>query len=63
VARNGNIISASIIRRSGVGVVDRSVQQALDRVRSLPAFPEGAKEAQRTYNINFNLKTKRHLDG
>jgi TonB family protein len=59
VARDGSIISDSITGRSGIPALDKSVQHALDRVRQLPPFPEGAKERERTFIINFNLKAKR----
>jgi len=61
IGRNGSVNSDSIMKRSGVPALDKSVQNALDRVRlrGLPPFPEGAKESQRTYIINFNLKAKR----
>jgi len=61
IGRDGSVNSDSIIKRSGVPALDKSVQNALDRVRlrGLPPFPEGAKESQRTYIINFNLKAKR----
>jgi len=61
VRRDGTVIADPITHRSGVPALDKSVQNALDRVRlrRLPPFPEGAKESQRTYIINFNLKAKR----
>ena len=61
IRRDGTVIADPITHRSGVPALDKSVQNALDRVRlrSLPPFPEGAKESQRTYIINFNLKAKR----
>lgn len=58
VARDGRIISANIVKSSGDAALDKSVRQALDRVRSLPAFPQGAKDAERTFKISFNLKSK-----
>ena len=61
IARDGEVVSDSMVKRSGIPALDKSVQNALDRVRArgLPPFPEGAKEIQRTYIINFNLKAKR----
>jgi outer membrane biosynthesis protein TonB len=61
IRRDGTVILDSIQKRSGVAALDKSVQNALDRVRlrGLPQFPEGAKESQRIYIINFNLKAKR----
>ena len=61
IGNTGKVLSASIIRPSGETVVDRSVQRTLDRVTFIAPFPEGAKEKQRTYTINFNLKAKRGL--
>ena len=61
IARDGRVVLDSIAKRSGNPSLDRSVQNALDRVRELPPFPEGAKDSQRTFIINFNLKAKRLL--
>jgi TonB family protein len=59
IASDGTVLSARIIRPSGDASVDRSVQRTLDRVTYIAPFPEGAKDKQRTYTINFNLKAKR----
>ena len=59
IAKNGDVITARLVKRSGVPALDKSVQRALDKVRFVAPFPEGAKEDQRTFNINFNLKAKR----
>lgn len=61
VARDGRVISSSIIKKSGDAQLDNSVRQALDRVSKLPAFPPGAQDAQRTFRINFELKSKRQF--
>ncbi len=58
IARDGTVISARIVEPSGNATVDRSVRDLLDRVKFIRPFPEGAKEDQRTYKINFNLKAK-----
>ena len=58
IARDGTIISAQIIGRSGDSRVDASVQRAIDRVTEVPPLPD-SKESQRTVTLNFNLKTKR----
>jgi len=58
---DGNVSSAHITRGSGDAQVDRSVQRTLDRVTFIRPFPDGAKDKQRTYIINFNLKAKRGL--
>jgi TonB family protein len=59
IESDGTVLSARIIKPSGDASVDRSVQRTLDRVTFIAPFPEGAKEKQRTYTINFNLKAKR----
>jgi TonB family protein len=61
VAKDGRVISANIIKSSGDSQLDKSVRQALDRVTKLPAFPEGAKDLQRTFRISFELKSKRQF--
>ena len=61
IARDGAVITDAILKRSGIPALDKSVENALNRVRQLPPFPEGAKDAQRTFIINFNLKAKRLL--
>jgi colicin import membrane protein len=61
VARDGSVISAHIIRRSGVSAMDRSIQNVLEAVKYIEAFPEGAKDQQRTFKITFNLEAKRQL--
>ena len=61
IAREGRLVSDRISRGSGAPAMDRSVQMALDRVRagSIRRFPEGAKDRERTFLINFNLQTRR----
>ena len=61
IARNGRVVSQRIVSRSGNSAMDRSVQNALDRVKQqgLPAFPEGARDAEREFTIQFNLKARR----
>jgi TonB family protein len=63
VARNGNITAQQILQPSRVPAVNRSVEEALDRVRlrGLPPFPAESKDLYRTFRINFNLETKREL--
>jgi len=63
VARDGRVLSSQIIRRSGNATMDRSVQRALDKVRDehLPAFPDFIKDLQRSFTIEFNLKTRKLL--
>ena len=59
IRRDGTVLSRQIRRRSGVSAVDASVQKALNRVLNVPKFPDGAKEDQRSFILNFNVKAKR----
>jgi TonB family protein len=59
IASDGTVLSARVIQPSGDASVNRSVQRTLENVTFIHAFPEGAKEKQRTYTIKFDLKAKR----
>ena len=61
IGQDGSVISARILSPSGDSRVDNSVRRTLDRVTFVAPFPEGAKEKERTFIINFNLKAKRLL--
>ena len=61
IGSDGTVISARILDKSGDTRVDASVQRTLDRVTFVAPFPDGAKEKERTFKINFNLKAKRML--
>jgi outer membrane biosynthesis protein TonB len=62
IARDGTIRSAIILSRSANAVINRSVQRALDEVKTIgKSFPEGAREDQRVFEINFNLKARQQL--
>lgn len=59
IRKDGRILRASLVKRSGIAALDRSVQEAVDRVREIVPFESGATEAQRSYTIGFNLRAKR----
>ena len=61
IARSGKVISADIIKGSGNSVLDKSVRRAIDSLSFIARFPEGSKDSQRIFIINFNLKAKRGL--
>ena len=61
IARNGDVLSTSIVRGSGNSLVDHSVKATLDRVTRAAPLPDGTKEDQRTVTINFNVKAKQGL--
>lgn len=59
IAKTGAVLDSHISSRSGSSVMDKSVQRALDHVKALPPFPEAARDPERTFTIEFNLKAKR----
>ncbi len=59
IHRSGKVLSAEVTQRSGNSLIDKSVRRALDAVTSLPRFPEGARDQERTFVIEFSLKAKR----
>jgi TonB family protein len=61
ITRDGNVKSAIIIRRSGDGPVDGSIENTLRRVNFIKPFPAGSTDKERTYIINFNLEARRSL--
>ena len=61
IGSDGTVISSRIIEKSGDARVDASVQRTLDRVNFVAPFPDGAKEKERTFIINFNPQAKRML--
>jgi TonB family protein len=61
IQRDGTVLSAHITRPSGSSALDKSVESTLLRVKFIAPFPEGAKETERTFIINFNLKAKRSI--
>jgi TonB family protein len=61
IARDGTVISSTIVSPSGDSVWDNAVQRTLDQVTTVPAFPEGATEDQRSYTIDFNPQAAKEL--
>jgi colicin import membrane protein len=54
IGRNGRVISARITRRTGDATLDKSVQRALDKVKSVgKPFPLGSRDAKRTFILDF----------
>jgi TonB family protein len=54
IARDGTVVSASIIRSSGNAVVDQSVRMTLDRVRKVSPLPANAEKDTETIRLKFN---------
>jgi len=62
IARDGRVLSASLVQRSRNASLNKSVQRALDSVKHIGRpFPDSSKDSERTFNIKFNLKAKRLL--
>lgn len=61
ISRNGDVVNARIIKRSGNSAMDRSVQNALETVTFIEPFPEGSHDQERTVTIEFNLQAKRQI--
>lgn len=58
IHRTGKVTSARITKKSGNAAMDASVMRALESVTSVPPFPPEAKDFERTFVIEFNLKAK-----
>jgi periplasmic protein TonB len=59
LSRNGDVISARIERSSGNSDLDESVRRALDKVSYVAPLPEGTKETQKTFWLEFDPRAKR----
>jgi TonB family protein len=59
IASDGTVVSARLIEPSSDASTDASVRNTLDRVQFIAPFPPGSTDKERTYIINFNLKSKR----
>ena len=56
VGTDGSIVSAKVIRKSGVASLDQSIARLLDQVTRIPeAPPAGASISDRSFTINFNI--------
>lgn len=54
IDRTGRVLSSRITRKTGDAALDRSVQSALDRVKTIgKAFPAGSKDSKRTFTLDF----------
>ena len=54
VDRTGKVLSARVVRKTADAALDRSVQSALDRVRSIgKPFPSGSNDSKRTFTLDF----------
>lgn len=56
IARDGTVISARIVSPSGDSVVDKSVQETIERVKFAAPLPESSSEESRTVIVNFKTQ-------
>lgn len=56
---DGTVVSARVVRKSGVAALDRSVEAALKKVKQVRPFESFAKDEQVTYLIDFNQRSRR----
>ena len=61
IARDGRVVSTRIVTPSRNAALNKLVERVLDSVSTLRPFPEGAKDAQRTLNIIFELTPRQGL--
>ena len=59
IGRDGTVLNARLIQRSGSPLADQSVEMVLRRVTFAAPLPPGAKESQRTVEIKFNVSAKK----
>ena len=59
IRSDGRVLSARIIRKTGDAALDRSVQLALERVKTIgKSFPSGSKDSQRTFTLDFTPRIR-----
>jgi TonB family protein len=61
IERSGNVTASRIVTPSGNPALDRVVRRVLSKVTFIRPFPEGSKDSERTFNIIFDLKSKRAI--
>jgi len=59
IRRDGRVLSARIVNRTGDAALDRSVQRTLDRVSRIgKPFPSGSKDTQRSFTLDFTPRIR-----
>ncbi len=59
VTRNGTVKDAEWVRKTGSSLLDKAVDRAMKTVRTLPAFPEGSTDTERTFMLPIGFEAKR----
>ena len=59
IDRTGRVLSSRITHKTGDATLDRSVQSALDRVKTIgKGFPAGSKDSKRTFTLDFTPRLR-----
>lgn len=61
ILRDGTVLNSSIVKPSGNDALDKLTRRVLESIREVPAFPTGATDSRRTFNIIFDLKPKNNI--
>jgi TonB family protein len=56
VARDGRLLRAELLEKSGIRELDDSVNEVIQRYRRLEPLPPGAMDSERTFRIKFRLE-------
>jgi TonB family protein len=59
VSRDGTVRSSQWVRRTSNPILNKAVDSAMNKVRSLPQFPSEAKDAERSFNITIEFEASR----
>lgn len=58
ISKSGSVKSARISKRSGISQLNSSVESLIGKVRKFRPFPLGMNEAEKTFTIDFNIRSK-----
>lgn len=56
VARDGRLLRAEVLDKSGIRELDNSVNEVIQRYRQLEPLPSGSTDSERTFRIKFRLE-------
>ena len=56
VARDGRLLRAEVLEKSGIRELDDSVNEVIQRHRRLEPLPPGSSDSERTFRIKFRLE-------
>ena len=59
VERSGAVKQATWVRKTGNPSLDKPVDRAMNAIRHVPPFPEGATDSERSFNINIGFEARR----